>query len=155
MDEAKYLHVQDVQQKHHAGQHKGYEYFRRDLITKGNSACALSQYELPPGKSSYPYHYHVKDEEAFYILSGQGIIRTPQGEQPVHAGDFLYFPPGESGAHKLTNTSVTESLIYLDFDATHDLDVCFYPDSQKYGIWGKGIDKVYKAGHEVGYYTDE
>lgn len=40
------------------------------------------------------------------------------------------------GAHKLTNTSKTENLVYIDFDVIHDLDVTVYPDSNKIGIWG-------------------
>ena len=117
--------------------------------------CAVFHYEIPPGKAAYPYHYHVKNEESFYILSGRGLLRTPSGEKEVCAGDFLYFPAGESDAHKLTNISKTENLVYIDFDTINALDVCFYPDSGKLGIWGKNINKCYKSKQDVNYYDDE
>ena len=66
-----------------------------------------------------------------------------------------FFPANESGAHKLINISETENLVYLDFGTMNDLDVCFYPDSGKVGIWGKNINKFYKTEQNVGYYEGE
>lgn len=67
----------------------------------------------------------------------------------------MYFPPDADGAHKLTNNSETEMLVYLDFDVCHDLDACFYPDSGKLGIWGKGINQLYETKDQVDYYKGE
>lgn len=155
MSEILHSKVEDVPQKHKAGQ-EGYEYYKRELVPKGFAQqCAISLYEIPPGKSAYPYHYHVKNEEAFYIISGEGTLKTPLGNKSVSAGDFLFFPANEKGAHKLMNTSETEMLIYLDFDTYNDIDVAFYPDSEKIGIWGKSINQVYKTNEQVDYYKDE
>lgn len=82
-------------------------------------------------------------------------MKTPLGEKLVSAGDFLFFPADEKGAHKLTNASDTEVLVYMDFDSYHDVDVAIYPDSGKIGIWGKGIDKVYRIAEEADYYDGE
>jgi uncharacterized cupin superfamily protein len=143
-------------ERRHKSEHEGYEYFRRDLVPPGRAhQCAVSIYEIPPGKSAYPYHYHVKNEESFYILSGTGALRTHSGERTVSAGDFMFFPANEKGAHKLTNASDTEMLVYIDFDTRNDLDVCLYPDSGKVGIWGKGVNQVHKVGNQVDYFLDE
>lgn len=115
----------------------------------------VSIYEIPPMKSAYPYHYHHKNEETFYIISGEGMLKTPQGEKKVSAGELLFFPATSEGAHKLTNTSETEKLIYIDFDVVHDLDVAVYPDSNKIGIWGKGVNKVYTLENDTDYYDGE
>lgn len=140
----------------HKDEQEGYEYYKRELIPKGSARqCAASLYEIPPGKSAYPYHYHAQNEESFYIISGQGILKTPSGESKVTPGDFLFFPADEEGAHKLTNTSETELLIYLDYDTYNDIDVAFYPDSGKIGIWGKNINQLYKTNDQVDYYKDE
>ena len=140
----------------HRREHEGYEYVRRKIVPFGGAGNTLvSVYEIPPGKAAYPYHYHHKNEETFYILSGEGTLRTPGGEKRVCAGEFLFFPTGPAGAHKLTNASETEKLIYLDFDVVHDLDVCEYPDSGKIGIWGMGINKCYPQNTEVDYYEGE
>ena len=73
----------------------------------------------------------------------------------VSAGDFLFFPADEKGAHKLTNISETEGLIYLDFDTHNDIDVAFYPDSGKIGVWGKNTNQLHKIEDQVEYFKDE
>lgn len=137
-------------------EHKDYAYIRKDFVPRGGAnQCIVSVYEIPPKKSAYPYHFHTKKEEVFYIIKGDGILKTPDGEKTVSAGDLLFFPANEKGAHKLTNSSASEPLTYIDFDVCNDIDVAFYPDSKKIGIWGKGINQVYKTGDNVNYYDGE
>ena len=141
--------------KHRTGP-DNYEYIRRNFVPRGAaSQCIVSIYEIPPAKCAYPYHYHHKNEETFYIISGQGVLRTPEGERTVSAGDLLFFPAEEGGAHKLTNTSEVEPLVYIDFDTDNDLDVTVYPDSGKIGVWGKGINRLYRTEDDVDYYEGE
>lgn len=154
MDEILKVRLEDVPQKH-KNEHEGYEYYKHELVSKGAHQCAILVYEIPPGKSAYPYHYHTMNEEAFYILKGTGILKTASGDQQVTAGDFLFFPANEKGAHKLTNTSDTEPLVYLDFDTHNEIDVAFYPDSGKIGVWGKNINQLYKMNQKVDYYDGE
>ncbi len=155
MDEIIKLRIGDIPCKY-KHEHDGYEYYKRELVPKGQAQqCAISVYEIPPGKSAYPYHYHTENEEAFYILEGNGVLKTPAGDKKVSAGDFLFFPANEKGAHKLTNISETAMLVYLDFDTHNNVDVAFYPDSGKIGIWGKGIDRLFKINQQVDYYDGE
>ena len=155
MDGVKHSRMEQLPAKHKCW-NESYEYPRRDFIPRGEaSQCVVSVYEIPPGKSAFPYHYHHKNEETFYILSGEGRLKTPEGERDVSAGDLLFFPANASGAHKLTNTSSCERLIYLDFDTANDLDAAIYPDSNKIGIWGKGVNRVYRLQEDVDYYDGE
>lgn len=155
MDEIIVTRAEDVEVIH-KNEHENYEYYvRRLLPMRKEGQCKISLYEIPPNRSAYPYHFHTKNEEVFYILQGRGLLRTPGGERTVTAGDLIFFPANENGAHKLTNTSTTETLVYLDFDTYNDLDVAFYPDSGKVGIWGKGINQLYKVEDNVDYYEGE
>ena len=155
MSQMKHSKLEDRPASHKSGSEE-YEYYRRKFIPFGGSANSLvSVYEIPPGKSAYPYHYHHKNEETFYILSGEGILRTPAGERKVAAGEFLFFPTGPEGAHKLTNCSEQENLVYIDFDVVHDVDIAVYPDSDKIGIWGKGINRLFHPSDAVDYYDGE
>lgn len=105
MNSIRHLKTTDLPAKHKA-EHEGYEYLRRDFVRRGETnGTQVSIYEIPPQKSAYPYHYHLKDEETFFILSGEGLLKTPEGERTVHAGELLFFPTGSAGAHKLTNPS--------------------------------------------------
>ncbi len=155
MGEIKHAKVEDIAVSHKC-EHEGYEYFRRKFVPFGAAKnTVVSVYEIPPGKSAYPYHYHLKNEETFYILSGKGVLRTPEGERIVGPGELVFFPTGPEGAHKLTNTSETENLVYIDFDAVQDVDIARYPDSEKIGIWGMGVNQVFPQGESVGYYDGE
>ena len=150
----KHCNLEDLPRKHKRGA-DGYEFYRRDLLGVHEAQSLVRVYEIPPGKSAYPYHYHLKNEEVFFILKGEGLLRTPEGQRPVRPGDLLHFPADPSGAHKLTNTSESELLVYLDFDVVHDLDAAIYPDSGKIGIWGKDTNRTYRIGDDVDYYENE
>lgn len=155
MSEIKHSKIEDIPVNHKC-EHEGYEYYRKKFIPFGDAKNSLvSVYEIPPHKSAYPYHFHHNNEETFYILSGEGVLRTPDGERKVSAGEFLFFPTGPAGAHKLTNSSDTENLVYIDFDVVHDVDITIYPDSEKIGVWGMGINQLYPQAEAVDYYDGE
>lgn len=136
-------------------EHPGYGYTVRNFLPRSfGGQCKVSVYEIKPGMSAYPYHFHLKNEEFFYIISGTGVLRTPEGERNVMPGDLLFFPANEAGAHKLTNTSDTEPLVYLDVDTQNNVDVTFYPDSEKMGVWGK-MNQVYEIKEPVAYFKGE
>ena len=155
MSRVRHSKINNIVVKHKC-EHVEYEYYRRDFVPLGAAKnTRVGIYEIPPAKSNYPYHFHHKNEETFYIISDEGILKTPDGERKVVAGDLLFFPTGLEGAHKLTNSSETENLVYIDFDVVHELDIAEYPDSGKIGIWGMGINKLYHKSDDVGYYDRE
>jgi uncharacterized cupin superfamily protein len=140
----------------HKNEHKDYEYYK-NMIVDGESGgqCNVSIYKIPPGKAAYPYHYHTKNEEVFYIISGTGILKTPLGEQTVTSGDVLAFPANKNGAHKLINSSETEMLIYLDFDTYNSPEISHLLNSGKVVVYGRGFRQIFKESSEVGYYDGE
>ena len=155
MSEIKHSKIESIPVSHKC-EHDGYEYYRKKFIPFGGAKNSLvSVYEIPPHKSAYPYHFHHNNEETFYILSGEGILKTPDGQRNVGAGELLFFPTGPAGAHKLTNCSDKENLVYIDFDVVHDIDIAVYPDSDKIGIWGKGINKLFPQSGSMDYYDGE
>lgn len=140
----------------HVCEHEGYEYYRKVFVCRSEAKqCVVNIFEIPPERSAFPYHYHHKNEETFYIISGHGILRTPDGERRVSAGDLLFFPAESCGAHKLTNSSMTENLVYIDFDTSNEIDVTVYPDSEKIAIWGKDTNQVFRCEDRVDYYDGE
>jgi uncharacterized cupin superfamily protein len=94
--------------------------------------CSL--YELPPGKRSWPYHYHTANEEAIYVLSGEGLLRAEDGEHDLTAGDYVTFPADESGGHQVVNDS-DSALRYLAVSTMNDPDVTVYPEMEKLGVY--------------------
>ena len=100
----------------------------------GGRKLGCMMHELPPGKRAWPYHYHLANEEAIYVLAGQGTLRLPSGEVSIAAGDYLAFPIGEAFAHQITNTG-SEPLRYLAVSTMVEPDIACFPDSGKLGLF--------------------
>ena len=155
MDEILVTHLPGAPDSH-KNEHPGYEYRRQTLVPRGDGhGCLVSVYTLPPGKANFPYHWHTLNEECFYVLSGSGVLRTPQGERPLAAGDFVFCPAGPSGAHKISNPAGPEPLVYIDYDTRNKGDVCVYPDSGKIGAWFSGGGGIFRQADAVDYYEGE
>lgn len=116
----------------------GNEFTVKPIITDNELLkCSANFVELLPGNFAYGYHYHESNEEVFYIISGTGIVRTPQGEISVTAGDAITFPAGPDGAHVIRNGSETEKLVYIDFGAVTVPEIVHLPDFNKIMVIGK------------------
>jgi uncharacterized cupin superfamily protein len=64
---------------------------------------ALGVYELLPGQTQCPYHFHHGNDELMLVLSRRPTLRTPDGESELKAGDAVPFPAGRAGAHQVFN----------------------------------------------------
>lgn len=102
-------------------------------VTDGEDlGCSL--YELPPGKRSWPYHYHTANEEAIFVLDGRGLLRTEDGEESLVTGDFVALPADERGGHQVVNDG-DGPLQYLMVSTMNEPDVTIYPEMGKFGIF--------------------
>jgi uncharacterized cupin superfamily protein len=153
--------------------------FRRKQLSRagGGERLGASLYELPPGKQSWPYHYHTGNEEAIYVLSGEGVLRVGDEDEwtryPLRAGDYVALPAGPESAHRVSNTDRGEAdvdddrapLRYLVFSTMDDPDITVYPDSGKLGLYAgaapggdsdeRVVDGYYPRDAEVDYWDDE
>jgi len=100
---------------------------RRKPLGGDKLSCGL--WELPPGKRSFPLHFHHGTEEALFVISGRAKVRTPDGETPLSRGDFVSFPTG-GPAHQIVNDT-EEPFVYLGISVSQGVDVVEYPDSGK------------------------
>ena len=71
----------------------------------GCNRLGCSLYELPPGKRGFPFHYHLANEEAIYILEGEVTLRLGDREIAVGPGDYIALPVGPDHPHQLINRS--------------------------------------------------
>jgi uncharacterized cupin superfamily protein len=119
-------------------------------------ALAVRAFELPPDQSVCPYHYEYA-EEWLLVLEGAVLMRTPTGEQELTAGEIVCFPPGPSGAHKVTNRAEQPARIVM-FSSARKPAVAVYPDSDKIGVRsGNDDDRVMlrRRDGRVEYYDGE
>ena len=100
----------------------------------GATRVGATVYDLPPGQSSFPYHYEYGCEEWLLVVAGRPTLRHPGGEDELEPGDLVCFPEGPEGAHKVTNrTEETVRVMILSTKAFPAVAV--YPDSDKIGVF--------------------
>jgi uncharacterized cupin superfamily protein len=122
----------------------------------GGEVLAAKVYELPAGESVCPYHYEY-EEEWLLVVGGTIVVRTPEGEEELLAGEMVCFPSGPAGAHKATNRGGVVARIVM-FSRARRPAVAVYPDSNKIGVWpGNPDDKVIlrRADGSVDYWDGE
>ena len=138
--------------------------FRRKELGEaaGSERLGCSLYELPPGERSWPYHYHTANEEALYVLAGDGTIRLGGESHALRAGDYVALPPDESGGHRVCNDG-DDPLRYLAVSTMTDPDVTVYPDSGKIGVFAgsppggrdeRTVHGYYRRDDDVAYWDD-
>jgi uncharacterized cupin superfamily protein len=131
-------------------------------LAAGGVALGCSVFRVPPGKTAFPAHRHHANEEALYVLAGQGLLRLDDAEFPVGPGDYVALPAG-GAAHQLRAMGERE-LEYLCLSTLLPVEVVEYPDSGKLGaiVSDSSGDparrrafEFYKRDSAVGYYEGE
>lgn len=86
--------------------------------------------ELPPGKQSCPFHFHMLEEEHLYMLEGECTLRLGSERLRFKAGDYAVFPAGEKTGHCLINET-DRPCRYIVIGENNPNESCVYPDSNK------------------------
>lgn len=109
--------------------------YRRKAFTAaaGMRRLGASLYELEPGASAFPRHYHCANEEAIFVLEGEGVLSVGEAEVPMRAGSFAALPRGSAYAHRLRNLA-ERPLSYLCFSTMIEPEVAVYADSNKLSV---------------------
>jgi uncharacterized cupin superfamily protein len=119
----------------------GTEFFVKAIIPQEDVSKIRANFvEVEPGNFAYSYHYHEANEEIFYIISGTGTVRTPEGKTQVKAGDVIGFPTGEKGTHVMMNESKDEKLVYIDIGTTIKPEIVHMPDTKKLMVIGNEVN---------------
>jgi uncharacterized cupin superfamily protein len=121
----------------------------------GTERIGLSVWEVPPGETAYPYHFHLTEEEVLLVLDGRPALRTPAGWRRVEQGEIVRFPVGEEGAHQLTNDT-GETVRFLAVSTHGSPDIAIYPDQGKLGAAerrpdGSGLKAFFRLDEQAGY----
>ena len=99
-------------------------------IWGGGHPFDLQIRRVPPGAAVCPLHLHCAQWELFVVRSGVGTVRADGQRHTVTAGDVFVHPP--HAPHQLINTGA-EDLDVLIIADNPPFDLCYYPDSDKWG----------------------
>lgn len=86
----------------------------------GSESLTLRLVEIPvaqAGEADRSMHRHRDFEECIYVLEGEGVFHTEDGEDPVSAGDAVLVPRDQWHVTRNTGDSPLRLL-------------CFFPESR-------------------------
>jgi uncharacterized cupin superfamily protein len=106
-----------------------------------NARMGASLWELKPGAEGMRWHMHYGWEEMFFVLSGRPVFRTPDGEEELAPGDFVFCPEGRAGLHAYSNPHDEPARI-LAMSAGGFPDVVAYPEHQYAWVATRDPDPV-------------
>jgi uncharacterized cupin superfamily protein len=111
---------------------------------KDGRKIGVSYEELPPGKQSVPFHYHMVEEEHIIALEGEATLRLGEDRHTIKAGDYVGFPAGQRAGHCLINEGDAPFRFIMIGDRAEN-ETCVYPDSGKIMIYNLGRHIVREA----------
>ncbi|MBK7971916.1 MAG: cupin domain-containing protein [Deltaproteobacteria bacterium] len=82
---------------------------------------------LLPGKESSMRHHHTHEDELVFVVEGEVVLRTDEGEQVLGAGMCAGFPAGSGNGHQLVNRGHRPAR-YLEISNRDPRDGATYPD---------------------------
>ena len=82
---------------------------------------------IKPGAASALRHWHTREDEFIYILSGELVLVSDAGEQLLTAGMAAGFPAGKADGHCLINRTARDA-VYLEVGDRAPDDAATYPD---------------------------
>jgi uncharacterized cupin superfamily protein len=115
----------------HAAQQAGYGGVRGQRLRRQlGASLSAAVWELEPGATQAPYHFHHGGEELLIVLRGTPTLRSPEGERELKEGEVVHFPRGPEGAHQLSNRS-GGVVRYVIAASQGTPEIIEYPDSGK------------------------
>jgi uncharacterized cupin superfamily protein len=103
----------------------------REKRALGNAA-GLTQFgvnltTLKPGAASALRHWHEKEDEFVFVVSGEAVLVENDGEAILRAGEAAGFKAGVDNGHQLINRS-SQDVVYLEIGTRSNGEVAHYPD---------------------------
>jgi uncharacterized cupin superfamily protein len=83
---------------------------------------------LPPGTWSSQRHWHSAEDEFIWVVAGEVVLVTDQGEEVLRSGDCAGFKAGITDGHHLQNRSEQPASILEIGSRRPDTDLVDYPD---------------------------
>ncbi len=119
----------------------------------GGTEVGVNLMKLPAGKQSCPYHWHLREEEHFYVLEGCCVLRSGEQRYEMTAGDYVCFPAGTEVAHSFENP-FSQACLILAIGTRVEDEIAVYPDSGKAKLRAMGAIVPYPF-TSLDYWKDE
>jgi uncharacterized cupin superfamily protein len=96
-------------------------------VAAGLTQFGVNLLRVPPGTWSSQRHWHSAEDEFVFVVSGEVVLVTGQGEEILRAGDCAGFAANDGNGHHLQNRSQHDAVL-LEVGSRRDGDTVVYPD---------------------------
>lgn len=93
----------------------------------GLTQFGVNLLQLAPGAWSSQRHWHSLEDEFMFVVSGEVVLVTDEGETLLRAGDCAAFPATRPNGHHLINKSESMA-VCLEVGSRNPSDDVVYPD---------------------------
>ncbi len=93
----------------------------------GLTQFGVNLVRLAPGAKSSLRHWHAKEDEFVWVVSGELTLMQDAGETAMQPGDCAAFPAGVADGHQLVNRSGAEASFLVVGTKARD-EVAHYSD---------------------------
>ena len=93
----------------------------------GLSQFGVNLLDLPPGTWSSQRHWHEQQDEFVYVLEGEVVLVTDEGETVLRPGMIAGFRAGKANGHHLVNRS-DKTVRVLEVGTRTVEEVAYYSD---------------------------
>ena len=94
----------------------------------GLTQFGVNLLRVPPGVWSSQRHWHAAEDEFVYVLEGEVVLVTDDGEEVLRPGDCAGFKAGESNGHHLQNRTQRDAVLLEIGTRDPGRDGVDYPD---------------------------
>ncbi len=129
-----------------------FRHLTRAVVGKAPYHVGVAIEELPPGKQSCPFHFHMLEEEHLLVLEGECTLRLGGKRIAFSAGDYACFPAGVKVGHCLINET-DKTCRYVVIGEDNPNESCVYPDSNK--VSNRWLGERYDRAARMDYWDKE
>lgn len=113
----------------------------RERLALGDAAglkdFGVNLLRLPPGTWSSQRHWHDKEDEFVFVVAGEVVLVTDNGESVLTVGDCAGFAKGRRDGHQLINRSKRDAIV-LEVGTRSSDDTTTYSDIDMLYVPRKG-----------------
>jgi uncharacterized cupin superfamily protein len=100
---------------------------------RAGDAAGLTQFgvnltRLPPGCWSSQRHWHAAEDEFVFVVEGEVVLVTEEGEETLRVGECAGFKAGVPDGHHLQNRSPRDALVLEIGTRRPQEEEVIYPD---------------------------
>lgn len=94
----------------------------------GLDQFGINLQRLAPGAWTSQRHWHTVEDEFVWVVSGEVVLVTDEGETVMGPGDCAGFKAGVPNGHHIQNRSDAEAVLLEIGSRRPGVDACDYPD---------------------------